>query len=40
MHFKTNVFEKTAGLVVQNCYLTKIDLKYAYFSISIATEDR
>ena len=29
MHFKKNFFEKTAELVFQKCYLTKIDLKDA-----------
>ena len=35
-HFKMDTFESALKLIKQNCFMASIDLRHAYYSISIA----
>ena len=37
-HFKMDTFEMALKLVKQDCYFGSIDLRHAYYSVSIAEE--
>jgi hypothetical protein len=39
-HFKMDTFEMSLKLVKQDCCFGSIDLRHAYFSVSIAEEDQ
>ena len=39
-HFKMDTFEMALKLVKQDCYFGSIDLRHAYYSVSIAEEDK
>ena len=39
-HFKMDTFDVAAKLVTRNCYMASLDLKDAYYSISIDSESR
>ena len=37
-HFKMDTLETTLKLITENCYMTSLNLKKAYYSIPIAEE--
>ena len=39
-HFKMDTLQKALTLVFPNCYMASIDLKDAYYSVSIPETDR
>lgn len=39
-YFKMDTFEMALKLVKQDCYFGSIDLRHAYYSVSIAKEDQ
>ena len=39
-HFKMDTFESALKLIKPNCYMALVDIRHAYYSISIAEEER
>ena len=39
-HFKMDTFETALKLIKPNCFMASIDVRYAYYSVPIAHEDR